>query len=71
MSNENVVKALKMAAKNKITSSQTIHHSDKGLKYCSSVYQEELNKNKMIPSMTEGYDCYQNTSAERINGIFK
>ena len=25
----------------------------------------------MIPSMTEGYDCYQHALAERINGILK
>ena len=71
MSAENVVKALKMAAKNRITSTTLIHHSDRGLQYCSSLYQQELAKNKIIPSMTDGYDCYQNALAERINGILK
>jgi len=28
-------------------------------------------KNKLIPSMTDGYDCYQNALAERVNGILK
>ncbi|MDY0781573.1 integrase core domain-containing protein, partial [Tenacibaculum sp. IB213877] len=46
-------------------------HSDRGLQYCSEVYQRELLKNNIIPSMTTGYDCYQNTLAERINGILK
>lgn len=68
---ENVVKVLKMAVKNKTNHLPLIHHSDRGLQYCSEVYQMILNKNKIIPSMTDGYDCYQNALAERINGILK
>lgn len=71
MSTSNVVQALQQAVNNKRTSSQTIHHSDRGLQYCSRMYQEELRKNNMIPSMTDGYDCYQNALAERMNGILK
>lgn len=71
MSAENVVKALKMAVKNRKTNLQLIHHSDRGLQYCSQIYQNELNKNNIIASMTDGYDCYQNALAERINGILK
>ena len=71
MSTENIVQALKMAIKQRITNSPSIHHSDRGLQYCSSVYQLVLKNNKITPSMTEGYDCYQNALAERINGILK
>ena len=71
MSAENVVKAFKMSVKNRITNQKLIHHSDRGLQYCSSVYQKALKKNNTIPSMTDGYDCYQNALAERINGILK
>lgn len=71
MSAENVVQALKMATKKRSTSKPLIHHSDRGLQYCSSLYQAELAKNKIMPSMTDGYDCYQNALAERINGILK
>lgn len=71
MSAENVVKALKMATKNRITKACLIHHSDRGLQYCSAIYQKELSKNNITPSMTDGYDCYQNAIAERINGILK
>jgi len=71
MSAENVVKALTMAAKNRITSKSTIHHSDRGLQYCSQVYQNQLTKVNIKPSMTDGYDCYQNALAERVNGILK
>lgn len=71
MSAEHVVKALKEAVKNRKTNNELIHHSDRGLQYCSSLYQEELSKSKINPSMTDGYDCYQNALAERINGIIK
>ena len=66
-----VVKALRMAIKNRKTNLPLIHHSDRGIQYCSYLYQSELKKNKIKPSMTDGYDCYQNAIAERINGILK
>ena len=68
---ENVVQALKMAVAKRKTQKSAIHHSDRGLQYCSKVYQSELKNSKIIPSMTDGYDCYQNALAERINGILK
>ena len=71
MSSENVVMALKMANKERKPEKRTIHHSDRGLQYCSWIYQNELGLHNLIPSMTDGYDCYQNALAERINGILK
>ncbi|VEH20169.1 Integrase core domain [Chryseobacterium nakagawai] len=71
MNAESVAKALKMAIKNRVTNNLLIHHSDRGLQYCSDLYQKILHKNKIQPSMTDGYDCYQNALAERINGILK
>jgi transposase InsO family protein len=68
---ENTLKALKMAVKGRSTNNQLIHHSDRGLQYASSVYQNELRRNAIVPSMTDGYDCYQNALAERVNGILK
>lgn len=68
---EHVVEAVKMAIKERENNNPLIHHSDRGLQYCSSIYQEELKKNNITPSMTDGYDCYQNALAERINGILK
>ena len=68
---ESVSNALKMAIKNRNYNRSLIHHSDRGLQYCSELYQKILVKNKIIPSMTDGYDCYQNAMAERINGILK
>jgi len=66
-----VAKALKRAVSQRISQNQTIHHSDRGLQYCSAEYQTVLRQNQIIASMTDGYDCYQNALAERINGILK
>jgi len=71
MAAESVAKALKMAVGNRKNNLPLIHHSDRGLQYCSSHYQQMLSTNNIRPSMTDGYDCYQNALAERINGILK
>jgi len=71
MSSENIVKALEMAILKRKTSLPLVHHSDRGLQYCSAIYQSSLKKYNIKPSMTDGYDCYQNAMAERINGIIK
>ena len=68
---EEVVKALKMAIRHCKSTNGIVHHSDRGLQYASSLYQEVLSKAGMLPSMTAGYDCYQNALAERVNGILK
>jgi transposase InsO family protein len=68
---DGVLRALKMAIKQRKYNHELIHHSDRGMQYCSQEYQEELSKNNIITSMTDGYDCYQNALAERINGILK
>lgn len=71
MGAENVVKAMLMANKNRLTDKGLIDHSDRGLHYCWIIYQKELQRSNVKPSMTDGYDCYQNALAERINGILK
>lgn len=68
---DGVAAALKKAIKSEKINQPLIHHSDRGLQYCSSQYQQILRKHGIIPSMTDGYDCYQNAMAERINGILK
>lgn len=66
------LKALKQAIKNRVyPKSHLIHHSDRGLQYCSNEYQKLLDKAGIECSMTESYDPYQNAIAERINGILK
>jgi transposase InsO family protein len=67
-----VIKSLKMAIKNRRHKDQPlIHHSDRGIQYCSDEYQKLLYKNNIIVSMTESYDPYANAIAERVNGILK
>ncbi len=39
--------------------------------YCSSDYQQIHTRHGVTCSMTDGYDCYQNALAERVNGILK
>ena len=66
------LKALEMAMGNrKVKNHPLIHHSDRGLQYCSNDYQKLLKDNGISPSMTEKYDPYENAIAERINGILK
>lgn len=68
---EEVAKALKMALGSRHGRLPLIHHSDRGLQYCASSYQALHQKHGLTCSMTDGYDCYQNALAERINGILK
>ena len=64
--------ALKMANRNRLYREvPLIHHSDRGIQYCSNAYQKLLKRYRIIPSMTESYDPYANAAAERINGILK
>ncbi len=66
------LEALDMALKNRVNNEEPlIHHSDRGLQYCSNEYQQLLIKNNIKASMTEKYDPYENAIAERINGILK
>ena len=72
MSTESSVMALKMAIKSRQNeTSRLIHHSDRGVQYCSDDYQKVLLKNKIQCSMTNNGDPYENAVAERINGILK
>lgn len=66
------LRALNMAIENRVyKASPLIHHSDRGLQYCSNDYQKLLKNNNIKSSMTEKYDPYENAIAERVNGILK
>ena len=66
------IKALEMAIKNRKYQGETlIHHSDRGLQYCSKQYVNLLHNNGIQISMTENGDPYENAIAERMNGILK
>lgn len=69
---ESTVKALQMALSRRIYQDRDLlHHSDRGLQYCSRVYIDELRRNKCQISMTQDGSPYDNAVAERINGILK
>lgn len=63
--------ALKMAVRRRAYQGPLIHHSDRGIQYCSAEYQAIHRRHNITCSMTDGYDCYQNALAERVNGILK
>lgn len=63
--------ALKMAFNNNKISTGFVHHSDRGIQYCSKEYTLLLKKKKAVISMTENSDPYENAIAERVNGILK
>ena len=67
------IQALKMALQdlNKEEAFELIHHSDRGLQYCSKGYVKELNTLNIKISMTQNGDPLENALAERINGIIK
>jgi len=65
--------ALKMALAQRTAKHPLIHHSDRGVQYCSYEYTNLLNhpENQVKISMTENGDPYENAMAERVNGILK
>ncbi len=65
------IRALETALKNRRYIGKLIHHSDRGLQYCSSGYVKILQKNNIAISMTEDGSPYDNAIAERMNGILK
>jgi transposase InsO family protein len=71
LSIEGTLKALKMALKKVDDPSRLIHHSDRGIQYCSKGYTELLLGNSVQISMTEENHVYENALAERVNGILK
>lgn len=72
LNTESSLRALRNALKNKkVNLESLIHHSDRGLQYCSNEYQKLLEKNNIKCSMTQNSDPYENAVAERINGILK
>lgn len=68
---ESVVQAFRKALRQRQGQEELIHHSDRGIQYCSAQYQAVHKRYGVRCSMTDGYDCYQNALAERVNGIIK
>lgn len=72
METTSMISALKMATAQKINrKADTIHHSDRGLQYCSREYVALTVKSNIRLSMTENSDPYENALAERMNRTIK
>ncbi len=72
MSASETIKALQMAISNRrYPDAKLIHHSDRGLQYCSTDYVKLAETNKIMMSMTEQSDPYENALAERMNRTIK
>ena len=65
------LRALKKALRRAGKIEGLIHHSDRGVQYCSNEYVCELKKRNIKISMTEENHRYENAIAERVNGILK
>jgi len=72
LNTESSLVALRLALKQRKNKKMPlIHHSDRGIQYCSNECQKILHKNEIQPSMNQNSDPYENAVAERINGILK
>ena len=67
------IAALEMAinSRKRISPFILIHHSDRGIQYCSQNYTALLNQDRIAISMTQSGSPYENALAERVNGIIK
>ena len=68
---EGALTALEMAISKLNGENGIIHHSDRGLQYCSNAYTDRLKESGFQISMTEENHVYENSIAERVNGILK
>jgi transposase InsO family protein len=64
--------AYQMAISDRVHLNETlVHHSDRGLQYCSNDYVRLSTENNISISMTENGDPYENALAERMNRTLK
>jgi len=71
LSAKGCINALKMALKSLPEKHRLIHHSDRGVQYCSTDYVALLEKEHIRISMTQTGNPKENPMAERVNGILK
>ena len=71
LSIEGSLRALTMALDQTQSPQGMIHHSDRGIQYCSKAYIQLLTDHHCQISMAEKGNPYENALAERINGILK
>lgn len=69
---DDIISSLEMALKERTDFSKSlIHHSDRGVQYCSKLYTNLLKESNIEISMTENGDPLENALGERVNGIIK
>ncbi len=72
LSAEGTLKALLMALGNRqYPTRKLIHHSDRGIQYCSQIYINMLKTHGISISMAAKGSPQENPLAERVNGILK
>jgi putative transposase len=71
MRTELCARALQNAVKRHNPPKGLIHHSDRGVQYCSKKYQSLLKKYGMICSMSRKGNCYDNACAETFFSTIK
>jgi putative transposase len=65
------MRALNMAISTNREIKNLVHHSDRGIQYCSHQYTDLLKAQGIKISMAAKGNCYENALAERVNGILK
>lgn len=68
---ELVREALQQALADRRPEKGLVHHSDRGVQYASDDYQELLQKNGCLPSMSRRGNCYDNAVMESFFGTLK
>jgi len=68
---EGCLKALEMAAGMAPEGTVAFVHSDRGCQFAGHDFRNALKRLGWISSMTEERHCYENSVAERVNGILK
>jgi putative transposase len=63
--------ALRMALLHRQPDAGLVHHSDRGVQYAAEDFQNLLNTNKMICSMSRKGNCWDNAVAESFFGSLK
>jgi putative transposase len=71
LSTDNCLSALRMALTTRLIDLPLVHHSDRGVQYCSQAYTRLLKRKGIAISMTQSGDPRDNAIAERVNGILK
>jgi len=63
--------ALEMALQQRRPPQGLVHHSDRGVQYCSSAYRQRLERAGVIPSMSRPGNCYDNAAMESFWSTLK